>query len=306
MKLKNVDGKKPRYGFKRKSIIPKNKVRLVKIEYRLKSILRKFRINRSITKLFGPQYKRSRDLIEIDITYRCNLNCFNCNRSVRQAPEALDISLDRIEEFVSESISKKLKWKRIRVLGGEPTLHPKFLKIIDVLNRYIEYNDDCEIQVVTNGYGEKVNNMIKELPDHIWVENSRKFTPKQEGFAPFNLAPCDDEKFTNCCYENGCAIMEDCGMGLTPLGYYPCAVSGGIDRIIQKQLGYQSIPDMNDDMINILNKTCIYCGRFYEGHYVPQNLRKRIDGQVMSMSWEKLYTNWKPLTSKDATQKANS
>ena len=29
----------------------------------------------------------------------------------------------------------------------------------------------------------------------------------------------------------GCRVIKDCGLGLTPSGYYMCAIAGGIDRI---------------------------------------------------------------------------
>ena len=156
--------------------------------------------------LFGPQYKRSRKLIEIDITYLCNLYCINCNRSASQAPEEMHITIDRIQSFVNDSISLKHRWNRIRVLGGEPTLHPHFRDIIDCLMRYREWNGDCKIEVVTNGYGEKVQSVLDTLPKTIWIENSKKSGRIQMDFGPFSLAPCDDSKFSRADYRNGCAI----------------------------------------------------------------------------------------------------
>lgn len=285
--------KKPRHGFKRHTIVPKNWVKIARVEYALKSIWRSIRIKRQLTALFGPQYLRSRDMIEIDITYRCNLNCYNCNRSIRQAPQALDICLSQIETFVKESIERKLMWKRIRVLGGEPTLHPEFMKVINTLEKYTAFNTDCEIQVVTNGYGEKVKAMLRRLPKHIWIENSSKTGPQQPDFAPFNMAPCDNPQFANCDYTNGCAIMKECGMGLTPMGYYPCAVAGGIDRIAGLKLGYNHIPDKKDNMTQILKEMCRYCGRFTDGHYIPKNLRNSVNDEPVSPSWKTLYSNWK-------------
>lgn len=290
--MESTQIKKPRHGFKRNTIVPKNWVKLARIEYHFKRIWRSIRINRHLTALLGPQYVRSRDMIEIDITYRCNLNCYNCNRSIRQAPEALDMQLSQIEAFVNESIERKLLWKRIRVLGGEPTLHPEFIKIIASLDKYTLFNTDCEIQVVTNGHGEKVKAMLQLLPKEIWVENSSKESPFQPDFAPFNMAPCDNPAFSNCDYSNGCAIMEECGMGLTPMGYYPCAVAGGIDRIAGQELGYIHIPDIKDDMSPVLNEMCKYCGRFTDGHYIPRNLRNQVFDEPISSSWQTLYDNW--------------
>jgi hypothetical protein len=56
--------------------------------------------------------------------------------------------------------------------------------------------------------------------------------------------------------------MEDCGLGLTPSGYYMCAVAGGIDRIFQYGLGRKKIPDKSDDLSDQTTAFCGLCGHF--------------------------------------------
>ena len=68
-----------------------------------------------VSAVFGPLFNRSRDCIEIDITYACSLACYNCNRSVRQAPSAEGLSTDQIKKFVDESIGSNKKWKTLRI-----------------------------------------------------------------------------------------------------------------------------------------------------------------------------------------------
>lgn len=267
--------------------------------YWLKAHWRHFRISPWVTRLLGPQYRRSRSRIEIDITYACNLKCFNCNRSVRQAPERLHMPLSMIEDFVEQSIKGGKQWQRIRVLGGEPTVHPKFLEIINVLCRYREWNPSCLIEVVSNGHGEHVKQQLEALPASVWVENSSKESNIQPSFGPFNDAPQDDVKYANKDFTNACAIVEDCGMGLTPLGYYPCAVAGGIDRILKKGMGTSSIPEDGDDMRQTLAECCRLCGRFRDGHFVPSNLRPELKEEIISKSWVDLYASWKKGAKKD-------
>lgn len=279
-------------SFKRSSIYPPKWVLIGQLVYGLRAWYRKLRVSRVLTRFLGPQYRRSRNLIEIDITYQCNLHCLNCNRSVSQAPEEMHISLDQIQSFVDESIAREYQWDRIRVLGGEPTLHPFFLEIIQSLIQYTEWNTNCRIEVVTNGYGSEVKSALRKLPKTIWIENSRKSEQVQTDFAPFNYAPCDDPQYSRVVYENGCAIMKECGMGLTPMGYYPCAIAGGIDRIAGWGLGYSGIPDSNDDMLELLKKFCPLCGRFQAGHFIPKNLRSKLTEAVVSKSWVRLYDEW--------------
>src|SRR5258706_1466502 len=74
-----------------------------------------WRIQRPATRVLGPQYRRSRGYIEIDVTYACNLNCFYCNPSCEQAPTGEHLTVEQIRLFVEESIAAGYRWKRIRL-----------------------------------------------------------------------------------------------------------------------------------------------------------------------------------------------
>src|SRR5690349_14303530 len=68
------------------------------------------RVQKPVSALFGPMYHRSRNLIELDITYECNLKCFSCNRSCGIAPSSDHLSLEQIRRFISESIAMNVRW----------------------------------------------------------------------------------------------------------------------------------------------------------------------------------------------------
>ncbi len=84
------------------------------------------RAQRFVVARFGRQFTASREYAEIDITYRCNLKCFNCNRSCTQAPSRTDMPIATIAGFIEQSLDQGVRWKRIRLLGGEPTLQAHF------------------------------------------------------------------------------------------------------------------------------------------------------------------------------------
>jgi len=182
------------------------------------------------------------------------------------------------------------------VLGGEPTLHPDFTSIISELLTYSDFAPDCIIEVVTNGHGPKVKAVLAELPPAIWVENSRKEGDVQPSFRPFSDAPIDDPRLVGAAFSNGCAIIRDCGMGLTPSGYYPCAIAGGIDRVVGLGLGRKELPVDADDMLGDLEKLCGYCGRFRDGHHIPRALREPLTEEVVSPTWEQLYEQYNQQT----------
>ena len=266
---------------------------LQRLEFALRAGWRRLRIRTGVTRLLGPQYVRSRDSIEIDITYACNLRCTNCNRSVTQAPEKAELGIDRIREFVDDSLNRGKRWRRIRLLGGEPTLHPQFFQIVELLLAYRAQVPECQIQVVSNGHGAHVRGRLARLPAGVEIENSGKHGNFQPSFGAFNLAPADDPGFRDADYTNGCSIMTDCGMGLGIGGYYPCAVAAGIDRVLGETGGRAALPRDEDDMADIARRLCRLCGHFREGHYIPEHLRKPLLETPMSDSWVRIYTDWR-------------
>jgi hypothetical protein len=257
--------------------------------YRMRERWRRVRVSRTATKLLGVQYHRSRDMIEVDITYRCNLSCPNCNRSIGRAPSRESMSVSQIARFVDRSIEREKRWYRIRILGGEPTLHPRFRQVLDEFLRYKDWSPDCILELVTNGHGARVQGVLERIPDGVRIENSSKTGEIEPSFRPFSVAPIDDPRYGRADFSNGCAVMRDCGMGLTPGGYYPCAVAGGIDRVLGSGLGLQDLPADDDDMADACRNLCRLCGRFLDGHYLPRVLREELTEELISPTWKALY-----------------
>jgi hypothetical protein len=237
-----------------------------------------------ITGWLGRQFKPSREFAEIDITYKCNLKCINCNRSCTQAPGDTEMPVSMIEAFIRESVEKKAEWKRIRILGGEPTLHSRIFDIIELLEDYRSVHNPCvRLVLCTNYFGRKVHEVLDKLPGGIIIKSTLK-TSRVNLFKPFNMAPVDTRfnRFSD--YSGGCRIIEECGLGLTPSGYYMCAIAGGIDRIFQYHLGRESLPSQSDIMADQMSAFCRFCGHF--GFQWPVRKEK------MSPSWQKAYLNF--------------
>lgn len=238
-----------------------------------------------VTKIFGPKWQRSRKLIEIYITYRCNLNCYNCDISCRQAPSKEHMTPDQIKKFIKESKDNNIKWEKIRVMGGEPTLHPGIHTILNMLLEYKRmYSPDTRIQLITNGFGKLVKDVLNKVPEGIEIENSEKKSPDQK-FTPFNVAPKDNFIYRFTDYSNGCPVIAVCGIGLTPYGYYCCGVAGSIDRVFGFDTGRKKMPDLNDSMADQLDMFCKYCGHFI--------ITTSVNSETMSRTWETAYDEHK-------------
>jgi|GEM_PF-2235639 len=190
-----------------------------------------------IARRFGRQYAPSRENVEIDITYRCNLKCFNCNRSCTQAPSRAELPVATIAGFLEESLDHGVQWKRIRLLGGEPTLHSRIFEIVDLLSDYqAHHNPDVRLVLGTNFHGRQVRRVLARLPENVVLKSTLK-TSRKHLFRPFNMAPCDSAYYRWADFSCGCRIIAECGLGLTPSGYYMCAIAGGINRIFPYNLG---------------------------------------------------------------------
>jgi hypothetical protein len=253
-----------------------------------KEIWRLRRIQKPVTLKEGRLFSVNHCRIEIDITYKCNLKCINCDRSCRQAPSHEAMSLEQIRKFIDESIRGRRKWERIRILGGEPTLHPEFLPITELLLLYRKnFSPDTVIQVATNGRGATVNNALSRVSKEIVIINTCKKSPVNK-FSPINVAPKDCIMYKDVDYSNGCFIPSLCGIGLTRYGYYPCAAGGAIDRVFGFDIGKKNLPVVNQPMINELKILCGYCGHF------KSNIKyERITKEMMSTSWKIAYRKYK-------------
>ena len=243
-----------------------------------------WRIKPLPTRLFGPQWTRRGRNVQLDITYSCNLKCYNCNRSCEQDPSNEGMSVGQVRQFLEETRQNKLDWRRIDVLGGEPTNHPKFLEIVNLILEYRDkYFPQTRVLLWTNGYGERVNRMLSLLPPGIQVENTAKSTKVQSNFQTFNVAPVDLKEYKGADFSNACPVLTTCGLGVTPYGYYPCAVAGAIDRTFGLNLGRKKLPTHDDPMAEDLRTLCSLCGLF------KPPTGEKLEGPVMSTTWTEAY-----------------
>lgn len=257
---------------------------LEKIAYRYNYVIFIMRRQKLVTPILGTVFTRSTRKIEIDITYRCNLNCEGCNRSCSQATTEEQMSVAQIKKFVEESVKHQIRWEKIGILGGEPTLHGNLLEIINILLVYKQqYCPNALIILATNGVGNIVNNVLSKVSGEILIDNSKK-NVKYFSHTNFNNAPADYflDHFTD--YSNGCFVSSQCGMGLSPYGYYCCPIAAGIDRIFGFNIGRKNLPAEGDLMKKQMRIFCRLCGHFFQNN--PFNKRK------ISPIWKRAYAQY--------------
>jgi hypothetical protein len=249
------------------------------------NLFRFIRIQKPISFILGPQWKANLDIIEIDVTYHCNLSCFSCDRVCGQAPSDERMSIEQIKKFVRQSVDNNKKWKRITLLGGEPTGHPDIIEILNILLNYKKkHSSETEIQLVSNGCGADVEKVLMKLPKGILIKNSKKSSSLQKEFDAMTVAPADRPVYIMADYGNACDIPHKCGIALTINGYYPCAPAGAIDRVFGFNMGHKEIiksAQAQDE----LKKYCRYCG-----HFLCFN---RVNLNYNSKTWQKALVEYR-------------
>lgn len=128
-------------------IILKNKIlNLFKYDQKEGNIIRKF------------------DYVETHITNHCNLNCISCTHYAPLAePWFKDIN-EYVKEIAKLAEIAKSSLREVRILGGEPLLHPQALDFLYITRKAFP---DANVELVTNGL------LLPKMPDKFFKEINR-------------------------------------------------------------------------------------------------------------------------------------
>ena len=194
---------------------------------------------------------------ELHITYRCNLQCVNCNRaSMLRDEHSLDMTLEDVAEFFRQA--EALNWKPdILLIGGEPTLHPQFEDILRMSRQFVK---DGLVQVWTNGRDRDLVEYIRavyhaSVPEETFKAKSRTDFPWDD----YYVSPADYGMVREKCWQHGSGI---CGISVDSQGYMPCAVGGMLDGMLKMGLRTKVLADLFDNEKNaeITKRMCQHCG----------------------------------------------
>lgn len=224
--------------------------------------------------------------LELDITYVCNMACLQCNRGLGVLSGKDAVSVAQIQKLLDQLLMMDRPFDKIRILGGEPTLHPDLHEILDLLLVYKNKVKDCVVTLWSHGYGKRVQENLAKLPKWLEVQISPKL-PRVggDGFEAFLAAPIDYSEKHDSNYAEACTYIGPgkCGVGFTPYGIYACPVQGAIDRLISLDIGIKNANDINTETFKIqCEKLCGYCGHFLTDNGIT------LPTDTVSPTWETL------------------
>jgi hypothetical protein len=230
------------------------------------------------------------NMVEIEVTTKCNMKCKQCDKSSGLAPSDEHMSLEQIRYFIRESIRNSKQWPFIVLTGGEPTLHPDIFEIVDLLIQYKStFSPNTKISISTNGAGQETKKILENLPPIIHQEFSDKTTVNLAHSGTYNVAPADVEKYqsrkTN--FARGCNIPSSSGTALTRYGFYSCGAGASLDRVFGMDIGIKTIKGRTEkNFRNQMKALCKYCGHFKD----KQDEIYTLDD--ISPIWQKAYANY--------------
>jgi len=96
--------------------------------------------------------------IEVHVVEHCNLNCKGCNHFSSLAKEEY-LQPEQFEKDIMRLAELSKKYFAIKILGGEPLLHPKLTEFFDIARKHFP---TTTIQVTTNGI------LLTKQSDDFW------------------------------------------------------------------------------------------------------------------------------------------
>lgn len=165
--------------------------------------------------------------MEMQILLACNWSCQACDQHSNfhgiSFVKKATMTSTQIASFLKEMRDKNAYLGRIRLVGGEPTLHPHFADIVALLNTLVTDGYVGRLEVVTNGsHPEK----IKAVRGLVKVRISGEEAKEKVHVANLVTTPAELG------YEGKmCNAPWHCGFSLNYYGYFPCSSGAGIARM---------------------------------------------------------------------------
>ena len=167
--------------------------------------------------------------LEIQILLQCNFSCAPCDafsnyHGVHWIKKGT-MSLKQIKHFEEEMRDNNAYLGRVRLLGGEPTMHPKLEEICQIMKGLQNDGHIHVVEMVTNASNMEKANEVKKYINKIRRSDLNEknktmvanlvHTPKSLGVAPFI-----------------CSAPRFCGLSLNAFGYFPCSADAGLARLL--------------------------------------------------------------------------
>lgn len=175
-------------------------------------------------------------VIQIEITNACYLKCANCTRHVGHHRKPFYMELDYIEKAIESLDGFE---GNIGMMGGDPTLHPKFSEICKIYQEKIPNKRKREFW--TSGFKWKeYQDVILKTFDKDRIAYNEHSTPGGK-HTPLLVSIdeiVEDKKLMWQMIDN-CWIQNQWSASITPKGGFFCEVAASLDYLFNGPGGYE-------------------------------------------------------------------
>lgn len=166
--------------------------------------------------------------LELAINLTCNWTCIACDAFSQLRTTNIvrkgTMTLEQIWHFIGEMHQRNAYFGRIRILGGEPTIAPRFLEIVKLLREELVLKGYVgQLEVITNGTNPEKIEPAKQYLNRVRVSGE---AAKQRA----HTANLVHSPSTLGYVGKQCNAPGHCGWSLNYWGYYPCSSGAGLSR----------------------------------------------------------------------------
>lgn len=166
--------------------------------------------------------------LELQILLACSWSCQSCDafsqfHGISWVKKGT-MTVAQIRHFVEEMKAANAYFGRIRILGGEPTMHPRFAEIVEMLHAELVPDYVGHLEVITNGDNPQKIEPVKHLLQKVRV--SGEAAKRKSHTANLRATP-ESLGYSG----KRCGQPEHCGWSLSYYGYAPCSSGAGIMRL---------------------------------------------------------------------------
>ena len=242
----------------------------------------------------GTDYRPRRERYpsaEWHLTYRCNLDCYGCNRaSFLKEPHTPDMTIADAVEFIRQA--RDVSWEpAITITGGEPTIHPQFEQFVKLASDTYRH----PVRVWSNAFAGRSRNLLETVSKLPRVEIFHETAKPDGGKRDFTgisgwtddcyVSPSDyGEPLRVPCYAH-CSVL--CGVSVDNAGYSPCARGGPIDALLDLGVRTKRLADLFDieKCAELTARLCQHCGH-QTGKRENVDACPKLFGVPVSPTWE--------------------
>jgi hypothetical protein len=202
-----------------------------------------------------PIYENT--VIQIEITNACHLACANCTRFVGHHRKPFFMSVDHVRAAIA---SLEEFPGRVGIMGGEPTMHPKFREILQVVREMIP--DKGRREFWTAGFKwDEFRDDIQLTFDRIAYNDHTQVTGKHQPLLVGIDEVIKDPELRKILIDN-CWVQAQWSASITPKGAFFCEIAAAQDWLFNGPGGYDVVPGWWDKTPDdFQDQVARYCGQ---------------------------------------------